>query len=233
MEWSDTKLAQGLAMIDGRIPAVVLPAVTRVLRRKPGHQPVARDLRDDRCRGDGEGLRVASHDLAVFAWRERGIENAASVDEHPVVLTDLTERAKHRDVARVIDVEAMDLRDLGRADADLHDAAPDRPEELLALETREHLRVVHLADEPGVRRDQARRRDHRPRERGHTDLVDADDAQETIRPEALLVVEGRHGYVVQRTGRGPVKLFVYLRFSRRVAALPTRSRRKYKAARRA
>ena len=132
-----------------------------------------------------------------------------------------------------IDAEAMDLRDRGRADADLHDAASDRPEELLTLETCQHLRVVHLSDEPGVGRDQACRGDNRPRERGHADLVDTDDAQETIRPEALLVVKGRHGYLVQRTGRGPVKLFVYLRFSRRVAALPTRSRRKYKAARRA
>src|SRR6266849_10146355 len=111
MEWSDAKLAQGLPMIDGRIPAVVLPAVAWVLRSEPGHQPVACDFRDDRCRGDGEGLRVASHDLAVFAWRECRIEDAATVHEHPGVLADLMERPQHRHVARVIHVETMDLRD--------------------------------------------------------------------------------------------------------------------------
>src|SRR2546426_5772896 len=191
MEWSDTKLAKGLPMIDGRIPAVVLPAVARVLRRKPGHQPVARDLRDDRCRGDGEGLRVASHDLAVLAWRERGIEDAASVDEHPVVLTDLPERAEHRHMARVIDVEAMDLRDRCRADADLHDAASDRTEELLALETCQHLRVVNPSDEAGVGRGQACGGDNPPPERGHAHPVDTDDAQGANPPTAPLPGGGR------------------------------------------
>src|SRR5438876_66905 len=90
--------------------------------------------------------------------RERGIEDAAPVDEHPVVLADLPKRPKHRDVARVIDVQPMDLRHRRGADADLHDAALDRAEELLALEAREDLRVVHLADEARVGTDQTRRR---------------------------------------------------------------------------
>ena len=90
-------------------------------------------------------------------------EDAAPVDEDPVVLADLPQRSQHRDVTRVVDVQSMDLRERRGPDADLHHAAADRIEESLALQTREDLGVVHLADELRVRRDHARRRDDRPR----------------------------------------------------------------------
>ena len=85
-------------------------------------------------------------------------------------------------MTRVIDVEAMDLRERRGTDADLYNSAADRIEKTFALETREDLRVVDLADEPRVRRDQACRRDHGTRESRHADLVDADHTQEPLRP---------------------------------------------------
>src|SRR6267378_420824 len=147
MERRDPELAQRLAVIDGRVAAVVLPAVTGVLRRELLHEAVAGDLRDDRRGGDRERLRVALDYLGGLARRESRIEDAPPVDEDPVVLTDLTQRSHHGDVTRVIDVEAMDLGERRGTDPYLHHPAADRIEEPLTLETRKHLRVVHFADE--------------------------------------------------------------------------------------
>src|SRR6266545_1492278 len=109
MERREAARAKRRAMVDRRIAAVVFPAVARVLASEASHETVARHLRDDRRGRDGEALRIALHDLAVPARRERGIEDATAIDEHPVVLADLPQRAR-RDMARVIDVEAVDLR---------------------------------------------------------------------------------------------------------------------------
>src|SRR2546423_11689880 len=75
VERRDAELPERLAMIDRGITAVVLPAVSGVLRGELRHEPVARDFRDDGCGGDREGLGVAPDDLAVLPWRERGIED--------------------------------------------------------------------------------------------------------------------------------------------------------------
>src|SRR5205823_2505241 len=182
------KIAERLAMIDGRITAVVFPAVAGVLHCELRHEAVARDLRDDRRCSDRERFRVAPHDLRVPSRGERRIEDATPVDEDPVVLADLAQRAQHRNMTRVIDVEAMDLRERRGTDADLYNSAADRIEKPFALETRQDLRIVDLADEPRVRRDQACRRDHRTRESRHADLVDADNTQEALCPQALLII---------------------------------------------
>ena len=116
------------------------------------------------------------------ARRERRIEDAPPVDEDPVVLADLSQCAQHRDMTRVIDVEAVDLGERSRADAHLHDSAADRIEKAFALKTREDFRIVHLADEARVRRHETRGRDDGTRERRHADFIDADHTQEPLRP---------------------------------------------------
>src|SRR5688500_237595 len=186
------QLAQRLAVIDRRVAAVVLPAVARVLRREALHEPVARDLRDDRRGRDRERLYVALDDLGVAAGREGRVEDALAVDEHPVVLTDLPERPLHRDVARVVDVQPVDLRHGRGADADSRDAPADLRHQLLALDAREDLRIVHAPDELHVRGHETRGRDDGPRERGHAHFVDADDAQQPLGPEGFLLIEGWH-----------------------------------------
>src|SRR5687768_8771711 len=192
MERRQATRAERRSMIDRRVAAVVLPPVSRVLPREKGHEPITRHLRDDRRRGDREALGVASHDLSVPAGRERGIEDAPAVDEDPVVLADLPQCPRHRDVARVIDVETVYLRDRRRADADAHDARPDELVQLLALRSGEQLGVLHAADDLGIGSDETGRCDDGPGERGHPDLVDADDAKETFGPELFLEAERRH-----------------------------------------
>src|SRR5207244_6128925 len=111
--------------------------------------------------------------LSVPARRDRWSEDAPSVNEDPVVLADRSQRAQHRDMTRVIDVEAVDLGERSRADAHLHDSAADRIEKAFALKTREDFRIVHLADEARVRRHETRGRDDATSERRHADFSDA------------------------------------------------------------
>ncbi len=98
-------------MVDGRIAAVVLPAVSRIARGELRHEIVPRHLRDDGRRRYRERPRIALDHLGVLPRREGRVEDAATVDEDVVVLADLPERALHGDVARVIDVQPVDLRD--------------------------------------------------------------------------------------------------------------------------
>ncbi len=85
-------------------------------------------------------------------------------------------------MACVIDVQAVDLRERGGTDADLHNAPSDRVEKSFALEPGEDLRVVDLADEPRVRRNETRGRDDGTRESRHADFIDADHTQKPLRP---------------------------------------------------
>ena len=73
-----------------------------------------------------------------------------------------------------------------------------------------------------------RRRDDRTACRCDPDLIDADDALEARIPESALVAKiGRVGKLDARAdGRVPPADQPLVRRSRRVAALPTRSRRK-------
>ena len=87
----------------------------------------------------------------------------------------------------------MDLGDGRRADADLRDTGADLGDQLLALLSREHLRIADRADQADVGRDKACGGDHRTRERRHPHFVDADDAKQSFGPEAFLGVKRRHG----------------------------------------
>ena len=60
-----------IAMLRRAVAGVPLPAVSRVLDRKRGHHPVARDLGYDRCGGDGKAEAVALHDGADGARKGR------------------------------------------------------------------------------------------------------------------------------------------------------------------
>ncbi len=109
MERREAHPADGLAVIAGGVPLVVLPAVARVARGEPGHHPVANDLRHDRRAGDRVDLRIAVDDLRVRP--DLGLEagDPIAIDQHVLVTTEAGDRASHREVGRVVDVEPVDL----------------------------------------------------------------------------------------------------------------------------
>src|SRR4051812_10570646 len=56
VERSEAEVVDRAAMVGGRIAAVMLPAVTRILVRIVHHHPIARDFGDDRGGGDRAAL---------------------------------------------------------------------------------------------------------------------------------------------------------------------------------
>ena len=155
--------------------------------------------------------------------------------------------ASHREVGGVIDVDRVDLAHGRGADADGDGAAADERREPIPLERGQRLGVTDARNPAGVGLHDHGRRDDRTARRRHADLVDADDAHGAIAPPVVL--ESKRGDArrqwrgsgcawpsagdsVARAGRARSQAS-RVRRSRRVAALPTRLRRKYSWARRA
>ena len=114
-----------------------------------------------------------------------------AVDQHVLVAADPRDRPAHREVRGVVDVELVDLADRRGADADRDRARPDQRREPLALGRRQRLRVADAGDPMAARPHDHGRRDDRAAGRRDPDLVDADDPDEALVPEAALVAEGR------------------------------------------
>ena len=122
----DPVLLDPAPMVERRVAGVVLPAVVRVARGEPVHEPVADDLGDDRGGRDRVALRVAADDRRVGADVLLEAVDAQPVDQHVLALGDAADRAAHGEVRGVVDVDPVDLGHARRADADGHRAAADR-----------------------------------------------------------------------------------------------------------
>ena len=109
-----------------------------------GHHPVARDLGDDRGGGDRAALGVAVDDRLRRPLPARA---GIAVDQHPGRLDpERLDRASHRQHARPVDVDAVDLLDRGDADATSGDLRELRVKRLALLE-RQILEIVDPARE--------------------------------------------------------------------------------------
>ena len=74
-----------------------------------------------------------------------------AVDEDVLVAADVRDRAAHRQVRGVIDVELVDLADRRRPDPDRHRPRPDDRRETLALRRGQRLGVADARDAMTVR----------------------------------------------------------------------------------
>ena len=167
-----------------------------------------------------------------------------AIDEDVLVATHARDRAAHRQVGRVIDIELIDLADRRRAHTDRDRTGADERGKTLALGGRQRLGIANARDPVTARTHDHRGRDDRAAGRRHADLVHSDDPDEPVVPEAALMAEGRddrsHRPVAYRNSNDPAGWRgrvmsarglrpgdqPFVRRSRRVAALPTRSRRK-------
>src|SRR4051794_25415325 len=75
VQWRDAEAHDGLAVLGRRVTDVLLEPPAGMQRRRPVHEAIARDLRDDRRRRDGRALGVAVDDrpqwvLELLAERE-------------------------------------------------------------------------------------------------------------------------------------------------------------------
>ncbi len=188
MDCARAQAPDRVLMLRRAVALVTLEAVLGIGARELVHEPVAVRLRHDRRGRDREVDTVAFVEAVlrnVDAW------NAPSVDEHVLrAHRQCFDRAAHREQARVIDVDAVDLLDLGTADADAGRCDANRALGRLALLEIEALRVVDSA-KLRVRRKHYRRGDHRAGHRSHADLVDAGDALHARAPEHALEIQHR------------------------------------------
>src|SRR5204863_4849285 len=104
MEGGQALLADGAPMVRSGVANVVLPAVAGVTPREPVHEPIAGDFGHDRGAGDGIRERVAVHDARV--WAEVDVSDVETVDQRVIHWLDALQRARHRQMRRVVNVEA-------------------------------------------------------------------------------------------------------------------------------
>src|SRR5882762_9955399 len=228
-----TKPLNRVQMLGRRIASVRFPEIAGVTRGQQIHQIVAQHLGDDGRRRDGVAPGVAVHDGLVLA-SELGARQP--IDEH--VRRDDTEpprRAFHREDRRAADIEPVDFVDAGRPDRQGVGTLTDLHGELLALQRREHLRVVEPANRLHTHRKHDGRGDHWTSQWTAADFIDSGDDAPTFAPQRRLAFQ-RWAAVshvcVGSCSAAPAVGTVIPRFSRMRAALPASRRRKYSLARR-
>src|SRR6516165_6376919 len=185
--------ANPLAMFGCRVPDIGFPAVSRITRRQSAHDPIARDLGDDRSSRDRKAESIALNNGPHCATqRRRGI----AIDECRIRSNpEDGDSARHRQQRCAQNVDAIDLEDARRADPDAGDPATratlERLVARLALLDGQCFRIVELIAQPpwevaGV--EDHRSRENRTRERAAPRLVHA-----TNQPlAAALDLEIRH-----------------------------------------
>ena len=157
------------------------------------HVAVARDLRDDRRRGDRGALRVAVDDRPVG---RRGWTQPEAVDEvrlgHRVEIAE--NRAKTTEI-RAVQADTVDLARRDHAHRDRGGAADDRAEQLLSGVRRDLLGVVQRGERANAMTaemlvvEHHARDDERPRQRAAPRLVgacDVADVELSIEPKEPL-----------------------------------------------
>src|SRR5688572_8587702 len=127
-------------VIARRVSGIRVPAVSGVPAIERGHQPVARDLRENRRAGDAEAPRIAMNHRGM---RYRQSPDVLAVDHHMVGRErQPAERAAHGERARLVDVDPVYLADRSGAERDADGALADLERELDPRGGRELLRIV-------------------------------------------------------------------------------------------
>jgi len=174
----DAKPADRFAVLLRRVSDIGLPTITRVTGCQTAHDPIARDLGNDRGRGDREAERVAlDHGLHGAGNRRCN----SSVDERGIrAYRQHRHGARHRQQSRTQDVKAVYFGHARRADPDTGGTAIGAsPERLIAdftLLPGQHLRIIKLAAQhfrKAAGLEDHRSGHHRPGERPASGLVDA------------------------------------------------------------
>ena len=186
----------GVAMLARGVAGVAVPAVHRVADGEVVHHPVADGLGDDRGAGDRVDPRVAVDDRRVRPDLRLEVGDPQPVDEHVVVTAEPGDRAAHREVGRVVDVQPVDVGDGRRPDADRDSPATDDRRQALTLAGGQRLGVADARDPVAVGRHDDGRRDDGAARRGDADLVHARDPGRAAAPQGALPAQRRddHGH---------------------------------------
>ena len=92
---------------------VLAETILRELRAKVTHDPVARDLRDNACRGDAQADAIAIDNCGLRKWKRN---DRQTINQNVVRRFEQRfNREAHRTVARAEDVNPVDLNRIHNA----------------------------------------------------------------------------------------------------------------------
>jgi len=153
-------------------------------QRETRHQMITRDFGDDRRARNRKASRVAVNDCGVHnGKRAHGLAVDQDVIRHK---PKTAESASHREHARLIDVETLDLAYRGCAECPVERTLTNFHRESYALVSGELLGVVNARNGAHVRWHDDGACDDRPGEWTATDFVDAGDERAMQRTDLLL-----------------------------------------------
>src|SRR5262245_13725815 len=188
MNWRRAEPPHSVLMLSRAVTLVPLETVTRVLTREVIHEAVAMRLGDDRRGRDRE---VDAVPFIEAVLRDVNARDVARVDEH--VLRADRQRlhgAPHREQAGVVDIDAVDLLDVGAADRDRDGDGANSALGVLALLEVELLRIIN-ARELRMRRKHNCGGDYGTGHRTHSDLVNSRDDLHARTPQYSFEVQHR------------------------------------------
>gem|GEM_PF-6658163 len=173
-------------MLRHRIAHVALEPVARMRGAQAAHQAVARDLGNDRGRGDREHQRVAADHRAALAI---DIDAVDAVDEHePGQYGKRLDGARQRPERRAADIVGLDARRRRDRDRDLGGRADFLVKDRARLGVQLLGIVQAPGDAPGIEND--RRGNHRTGQRPPARLVAARDRENALLHRVTLAIEG-------------------------------------------
>src|SRR3989449_6759402 len=227
-----TEALNGVEVLRRGVAFVRFPAIAGVPRGQPVHEVIAQDLGDHRRRRDRVTARITVDDRFVLAAKLR---TGQAVDEPPRGReAEPMEGALHRENGGAPDIVAIDLAHAGRADRDGERPFANLGGELLALQRRQHLRVVEPADRLRAHRKHDGRGDHGACQWTAADFIDSGDDAPPFAPQRRLAFQrwAAVSHVCVGSCSPPPVGTVIPRFSRIRAVFRASRRRKYSFARR-
>ncbi len=131
---------EAMEMVFGAITLVAIPGINGMPLVQSDHQPVARDLGDDRGRGDGNRDAVATDQGLAWTGQSGGI---ITIDQGKDRRSGQgANSAGHRQMGGLADVDEIDFIDAGLANANRNRTRHDLIEENFASFGRELLGIV-------------------------------------------------------------------------------------------
>src|SRR5712671_2192672 len=171
-------------MLARGVPGVVVPNILRIAHSEPRHQQVASDFRQNGRARDAEAPRVSVN--------YRGVGNRKRAHHltiyHDVVRphTQAAERSLHREHARLVDVDAIDLVHRGGAEGEGNGTFANLDGEPDALLVGQSFGVVNTGDGAGIRWHYHRAGDDRASDWTSSYLVDAREKGTFLRAQVAL-----------------------------------------------
>src|SRR4029078_10031577 len=132
------------------VTRILVPNIVRISLAQTRHQQIASDLGDDRRAGNAEAARVAVHDRGV---RNGQCTHRATIDHDVIRLhPQAPESAMHRQHARLVDVDGIDLPDRSGAQSEGHGPLAYFGGEAHSLIVGQTVGVIDAGDGAGVGR---------------------------------------------------------------------------------